>query len=237
MQALVVRHASKEAVDPPPKVKAVLGLYKQTEPGCFRKDSGGKISLIEGYWYLYDRLGQQVAWVEGGATTVPLHGWRAHLSEETVIFPIEVENQATDKAEEASAPPAVTQSAANLRQKEDAGTAWHRHWVQLKEQMLPEHRQTVEEYEPIVKEKCQQAYNTCHEFWTHPDTQGNIKKGQATFMDCLAQCVAGIMALANSATEKGANGSQATGLPYKAFVGNDKGKASTTQGGDAKWLD
>jgi len=69
----------------PTQVISVTGEYTRTQPAdsapiCFRKEGGGEIYYDDGYWYISDRLKQQVAWVAAGEfvrpVVVPRNGWQ-----------------------------------------------------------------------------------------------------------------------------------------------------------------
>jgi len=137
-KSLVVSFSGNEE-DPPLKVTEITGEYKRTEPGCFRKEGGGKINFFGGYWYIVDRLGQQVAWVEGGAKTIPPANWQTRgegifCSWEDI--PVAVTFKFIDAPESALAKAEV-----------GCAEAWGQCWEGLKDKIPHEHKQTVEAYE------------------------------------------------------------------------------------------
>jgi hypothetical protein len=76
-EAANTRIVSYVGTEPTPlgKIGDVLGTFTRTEPGCFRREGGGKLHFTGGMWYVCDRLSQQVAWAEGGLQTIPTDGW------------------------------------------------------------------------------------------------------------------------------------------------------------------
>lgn len=84
----VVSHVGKD-LQVPAKVASILGEYIQTEPTCYRKEVsgkpvGGKLEFKDGYWYLVDKVGTKVAWVEGKFDNVPTDTWQT--SGESYVF-------------------------------------------------------------------------------------------------------------------------------------------------------
>lgn len=151
MQSIVVSYRGDD--DPEDKVKSVIGDYKRTEASCFRKEGGGKMTYVGGMWYIYDRLGQQVAWVEGGVKTVPPQGWQTRGNsalDSAEDFPILAEEPA------ATATASTSQAAAlfprSSTKHENCWDAWNTCWEQLKEKLPHEHRQSVEIYEAKARD-------------------------------------------------------------------------------------
>jgi bacterioferritin-associated ferredoxin len=202
-----------------PKASSIAGEYTRTEPGCFRKEGGGKISFLGGYWYIGDRLGQQVAWVEGGANTVPETDWQTRgdgIFGSWENIPIVVAQKFIDVPETALA---------KVESMVGCSSGCGECWASLKEKIPHEHRQTVEryqqdfqekhltivreqavrhsqsardkfdEYGPVVKQKSREAYTACYDFWTHPDTVDAMKKAVKTTADALKYCIAGCLAM------------------------------------------
>jgi hypothetical protein len=78
---IVVTHVGKD-LQVPPKVASILGEYKRTEPGCFRKEVsgkqvGGKLEFKDGYWYFKSNVGEKLAWAEGEVAKVPEAQWKS----------------------------------------------------------------------------------------------------------------------------------------------------------------
>lgn len=134
----VVSYSGDEA-SPPPKVTLIQGQYMRTEPGCFRKEGGGKIHFLSGYWYMLDKLGQQVAWIEGGAKTVPETNWQTRgdgIFGSWEEVPVRVQHKLID------AP-----AASLVGKGPGCSEACDQCWIALKDKIPHEHRQTVEAYE------------------------------------------------------------------------------------------
>jgi len=218
-KVLIVSYCGNAVESVPEKVKTVIGEYIRTEPGCFRKDGGGKIHFTGGYWYIVDRLSQQVAWVQGTVKTVPASEWQTRgegaLAAAESIFgagavnlPITVEYKLVQSEVAAinmgpGCSEAMAQCWAGFKDKVPHE---HRHHVETVEAKAIEaklkahaHTQTakeaLDEYAPVVKQKGQEAYTACFEFWTHPDTQDAMKKMAATSTDAVKYCLAGCLAV------------------------------------------
>lgn len=149
---LVVSYApSGETVeDEPAKVTTVIGEYIRTEPGCFRKEGGGKINFKNGYWTICDRLGQTITWVEGGIKKVPQKNWQTRgegflASVETSFGMSSAEPMAIfvdNKMIEIPEPEPVAKVEGTGCSE---GCAYY--WAELKEKIPHEHRQRLETYE------------------------------------------------------------------------------------------
>jgi hypothetical protein len=79
---IIVSHVGKD-LQVPPKVASILGEYKRTEPGCFRKEVsgkqvGGKLEFKDGYWYFKSNVGEKLAWAEGVVAKVPEAAWKSN---------------------------------------------------------------------------------------------------------------------------------------------------------------
>lgn len=137
-KVLVVTYSGNDE-HPDAKVKSVVGEYVRTEPGCYRKEGGGKVHFLGGYWYIVDRLGQQVAWVEGGSKTIPEADWQTRGSgifQSWEDIPISVANKVIEASVRTGAKGPV-----------GCSNACSQMWNEMKEKLPEEHKETLATYE------------------------------------------------------------------------------------------
>lgn len=197
----VVSHVGKDLQDFQ-KVASILGEYIQTEATCYRKEVsgkpvGGKLEFQDGYWYLVDKVGTQVAWVESTSDKVPGDNWQ--MSGEGYVFNRTADAQLSVKlkaSDTASGSLAVRLRAKANQHIDTLKAKAGAHLPVLKEQAnkhMDTAKQTYNDVAPVVKQKTKEGYDACYEFWTHPDTIDAMKTGaQKTgegLMYCGATCL------------------------------------------------
>lgn len=187
----------------PEKVNRIKGEYIRTEPTCFRKEAGGKVYFSGGYWYILNKLGETVAWVEGGAVTVPRNDWQTR-GEGSIIFssreviPITVDYKRSIGALMAKGPGCLEGCSAQMEGLKKNMPKDNKTMEGVKARASAASGKASEmasQYAPVVKDKGKQAYTACFDFWTHPETVDTMKTFGLAAVDGVKYCAAGCLAV------------------------------------------